>query len=111
MSKWFIVRRDLSSRSSTVVEQDSVGEDGEYILFPCTCEDKSYCPDGLHKVHKAYVGVNYFHTREAADERVEILSSGLIEPSDADRAQWSDVTRSYVERLEKFYDANVRTQL
>ena len=30
----------------------------------------------------------------------------LIEPSNIERAAWSDCTRSYVERLESFYDAN-----
>jgi len=114
MSKWFVIRGNNFDRITrqwlpgAIVEEDSVGENDTEILFPCSEDFKDVYPDGIAHVSKVYIGCDYFRTREEAQARIDANTPPspivLIEPSDSERATWSDITRKYVESLENFYD-------
>ena len=104
--RWYIVR---GLRSPEIVEQDDIGEDGDCILFPCNCADKSIC-DSVHRVNKVYVGSIYLRTRKEAEDRVNRFRSIVfVKPSNDERASWKNATRAYVEQLELFYETQSKS--
>jgi hypothetical protein len=93
----------------SILEQEKDFPWGQGLRTPTTWE-QAY-PDGKCKVDKVNIGCNYFRSREDAEKKLVAPPPVLIEPSDAERATWTDVTKEYVYQLEQAWDSYYQSKL